>query len=219
MALYSLWQGLSDELDSLVAEFEQVASALVWPISVASFDLHNECVLEGALSRTWQAWSGFCRECIHESCIGTQNGNGHPIAPHPLAASGPHVSAAAIAAKARRQPVWGRQNLVLRNEPTWGDTDALADIVSVLLPSNHAQLSSAFSSSHASAKALQKIRNAAAHHNAQTLSDVVALMPSFLAYPISHSTHALYWVEPTSSEFLIIHTIEDLRDCALSAIS
>lgn len=219
MALYNAWRQFSDELDLLIVEFEKIVIEVAAPVSKSSFNLLSECALEGLASRTWQAWCAFCRACVIESCLGTLDGNGVVIAPHPSAASDLHVSAAAIAAKKRQSIVWGGQNSILRFEPTWGDTDALADIVPRLTPTNHAQLSSAFSSAHASAKILQKIRNAAAHSHAQALAEVVSLTPSFLAYPIDHSTHALFWVDPASSEYLVINVIEDLRDCALSAIS
>jgi hypothetical protein len=42
----------------------------------------------------------------------------------------------------------------------------------------------AFSTVHPYAKALQTIRNAAAHANAQTLADVRALQPSYRTFPI-----------------------------------
>jgi len=219
MALYNTWRGFSDELDLLVVEFEKIAIEVAAPVSKSSFNLLSECALEGLTSRTWQAWCLFCRACVIESCLGTRDGNGAVIAPHPSAASCLHVSAAAIEAKKRKSIVWGGQNSILRFEPTWGDTDALADIVPRLRPMNHVQLSSAFSSAHASAKTLQKIRNAAAHSHAQNLAEVVSLTSSYLAYPIDHSTHALFWVDPASSEYLLINLIEDLRDCALSAIS
>lgn len=219
MALYDVWRDFSNELDLLVIEFEGIAAGIAGSASSSSFDLKSECILEGLLSRTWQAWCLFCRHCLVESCVGTRDGNGNPIAPHPSALSDFHVSAAAMAAKESKAIVWGGQNSILRREPTWGDTDVLAKILPRMLPNNHSQLSSAFSSAHGSARALQLIRNAAAHKNSETMGAVVALMPSFLAYPIVHSTHALYWVEPSSSEYLIIYAIEDLRDCALSAIS
>ena len=219
MALYDAWLEFSNELDLLVSEFEIIGCAITWPVSSNSFNLLDECTMEGLLSRTWQAWCSFCRACVIESCLGTVDGNGSLIAQHPSATTDLHVSAASIAAKKKKAVVWVGQNSILRHEPTWGDTDSLADIVPRLLPMNHLQLSSAFSSAHSSAKALQTIRNAAAHKNAQTMAEVVALMTGFLAYPIVHSTHALYWVEPVSSEFFVISALEDLRDCALSAIS
>ena len=219
MALYQAWVNFSDELDVLISEFEKFAIEAPITVSSACFDLASECLLEGLLSRTWQAWCAFCRTCVIESCAGTVDGNANPITACPLAFSEFHVSAAAIAAKRNNVTIWGQQNLVLRFEPTWGDTDVLADILPKLAPSNQLQLSSAFSSAHAAAKVIQKIRNASAHNHAQAQVEVTALMPSFLAYLPTHPIQALYWVEPIALDYLIIYAIEELRDSALSAIS
>src|SRR3954468_9990439 len=46
----------------------------------ASFSLVDECLLEGLLSRLWQAWCVFCRDCVIQSCLGTTTGSGNPVA-------------------------------------------------------------------------------------------------------------------------------------------
>ena len=162
----------------------------------------------------------FCRSCLCESCIGTTDGSGAPVIAHLDAASEAHVSAAAIRAKqAGVPPAWGSTNTVLRNEPTWGDVDVLTKIIPLLGPSNQAQLLAAFSSGHKSAKALQLIRNAAAHNNAQALAEVHSLRSRYIVFPISHPVQALYWIEPSSKDFLVLEAVEDLRDVGHAAIS
>ena len=142
------------------------------PVNAANrFSLLDECLLEGLLSRVWQAWCNFARACVLASCTGTVSAGGNVIAALPDALSDDHVSGAAIKAKSKSSPpFWGTPNSVLRAEPTWGDVDLLAKVLVRLRPANHAQLLAAFSSIHASAKALQLIRNGTAHNHSQNLA-------------------------------------------------
>lgn len=219
MGLYARWSALSDEFDLHLSFFRHFAATRPTLSSSADFTLEDECALEGHLSRVWQAWCGFCRWCVCESCLGTTDGNGVSIVPHPEAISEHHVSSAAKRAKEGKTPSWRGANVLLRQEPTWGDTDVLATIVQRIQPSNSAQLLPAISSAHQSAKAIQRIRNASAHLNSQSLSDISSLQISYIAFSAAHPVHALYWIEPSSQDFLIASAIEELRDAALAAIS
>jgi hypothetical protein len=221
MALYAAWAQFSDEaivLTGLLRSFAAVGPS----ISGASrFSIADECLLEGLLSRAWQAWGHFCRTCVIESCIGTVDGSGAAIAPHAFALSEAHVSGAVIKAKGLKAspPYWGGTNSVLRNEPTWGDVDVLTRILPRLGCANQSQLLAAFSAASQSAKTLQCIRNAAAHNNAETLLDVQAIRSRYVVFPVTHPVHALYWTEPASGDFLVTTALDDLVDCALTAIS
>jgi hypothetical protein len=220
MALHAAWTQLVGELDLLSGHFRDFASAKTSLNSSSHFSLLDECLLEGLLSRGWQAWCGFCRSCVVESCVGTVGGAGVNIPALPDATSEAHVSGAAIRAKARpTPPYWGTPNTVLRAEPTWGDVDVLVKILTRLRPVNFAQMLAAFSSGHSSAKALQLIRNGAAHNNVQTRSEIETLRSSYVVFPISHPTHAMYWIEPSSSDFLITQAMQELKDAGSAAIA
>ena len=104
-------------------------------------------------------------------------------------------------------------------EPTWGDVDVLANILTGLRPANVIQLLAAFSTSYASAKALQTIRNGAAHTNMQTFHAIDALRSAYVVFTISHPTQAMFWLEPKSSDFLITHTLQELEDAASAAVT
>ncbi|MEO6665639.1 MAG: hypothetical protein ABIO65_02545, partial [Nitrospiria bacterium] len=184
------------------------------------FSVLDECLLEGVLSRVWQAWCNFCRSCVIESCVGTIDGAGAIIEALPDAASDAHVSGAAIRAKqGANPPYWGHTNTLLRAEPTWGDVDVLAKVLPRLRPTNFNQLLAAFSSGHPSAKALRLIRNGAAHCNAQSLGEIQTLRSLYIVFPIGHPTHALFWIEPRSKDFLVTRAIEELRDVGFAAVS
>jgi hypothetical protein len=176
-------------------------------------------LLEGIVSRSWQSWSSFCRGCLVSSCVGTTNNAGTAVAALPQATSEQMVSGAAIRAKTQKQPYWGKPNSVLRYEPTWGDADVLAKILTRLSPSNKNQLLAAFSSGSSSAKAIQLIRNCAAHDNSQTRAELQSLQSAYIVFPITHPTHALFWTDPGSGDFLITHAMQSLKDVGLVAIS
>ena len=220
MTLHAAWTQLSSELDLLSSYLRDFAAAKPGLTSASQFSVLDECLLEGLVSRVWQAWCNFCRSCVIESCVGTIVGTGAIIAALPDAASDAHVSSAAIRARQRpTPPYWGATNTVLRNEPTWGDVDVLAKVLSRLHPANFVQLLAAFSHGHSSVKALQLIRNGAAHNNAQSLGEILTLRSLYIVFPIGHPTHALFWIEPHSKDFLATRAIEELRDAGFTAIS
>jgi hypothetical protein len=219
MPLDVVWTQLEAELDALSQHLRDFAAAKPSLGAASHFSFLDECLLEGLLSRVWQVWNRFCRECVIESCMGTTDAAGVPIAGLPNATTEHHVSSAAIRAKQHLSPYWGIQNSVLRFEPTWGDVDVLTKIPTRLRPTNSTKLLAAFSSGHSSAKALQVIRNGAAHDNVQTRHDIDALRSTFLVFPIGHPTQAMFWIEPASKDFLVTHAIDELKDAGLLAIA
>lgn len=221
MTLYASWMEFADETAVLSGHLRRFAANRSTASLAMPFSLEDECLLEGLLSRVWQEWCAFCRDCVVKSCMGTVDGSGLPVAPHPFAVSEAYVSGAAVRAKNRRllPPYWGNANTVLRFEPTWGDADVMARLLPRLACSNQAQLLSAISAGFQSAKALQCIRNAAAHNNPETMGEVLAIRSRYVAFSIQHPVQALYWTEPSSNDFLATAALDDLVDCGLLAIS
>lgn len=220
MSLYAAWTRLCDDLDNHTEHLRTFCAAEKSIGASTDFTRRDEYLLEGILSRVWQAWCHFCRTCVVESCVGTVDGTGASVAALPHAPSAAHVSGAAIRAKrATVPPYWGSTNSILRHEPTWGDADVLTTIIPRLQPCNQVQLMAAFSHSHSAAKALQLIRNATAHDNTETRMDLQVLWSRYVIFPITHPTHCLYWVEPSTNDYLVFRAIDDLRDGGLAAIS
>jgi hypothetical protein len=217
MALPALQTRLESEFTTLVVELRGFAKSKAAISSSRDFSLSEECYLEGVLSRVWQAWCAFCRSCVIESCLGTTTSTGTVITPHALALSDAHVSGAAKRAR-EGSLCWGPTNSILRNEPTWGDVDVLVKILPRLAPGNSPQLLASFSAGSQGAKALKTIRNAAAHDNHQTRAEVMGMRSAFVVFPINHPIQALFWQQPSSSDFLIFHAIDDLRAAAAAAI-
>ena len=118
--------------------------------------------------------------------------------PLPQATDEAIVSGAAIRAKSRPgPPYWGPANTILRTEPTWGDVDILERILTRLYPSNAGQLLAAFSSGASSAKAMQLIRNCAAHNNWQSRAGLQKIQSAYIVFPITHPTQRCSGLNPT----------------------
>jgi len=221
MALQDAFDRLTFNLDWQATFLRDFSSNKKGIGSASDFTLQDECFIEGLLSRVWQSWCKFCRSCVIESCMGTVNGQGKAIAALPHAFTEQHVSGAAIRAnrKSAKPPYWGSPNALLRAEPTWGDVDVLANVLPKLKPTNSIELLSAFSSGYQSAKALQVIRNGAAHEHSQSFGEIQKLRSRYVVFPIGHPTHAMFWIDPSSKDFLALKAIDELREVGSAAIS
>lgn len=221
MALLPAFTLMSNKFDDYSVELSDFISGKARVMSAAAdFTLSDECLLEGLLSRFWQEWAHFCRSVIVLSCTGSTTSTGVLVAAHPEAHSAQHVSGAAVRArKTPSPPTWGNVANALRNEITWGDTDVLATILPRMNVPRHGHLLAAFSQAHESAKAIQTIRNAAAHFNPETMADVVNLSSKYTAFQITHPTQALFWTSPASGDYLFRYALDDLKENASIAIS
>lgn len=219
MTLQSSWDGLASWLDLCVQHLRDFAQGKVTLVAASNFSFLDECLLEGLISRVWQAWSEFCRDCVVKSCLGTRTGTGTAVAALIEAIDEHHISGAAILANRKYSPpYWGNPNTLFRLEPTWGDVNVLVRIISRLRPTNVDQLLAAFSSCYPNARALQLIRNCSSHNHTQNFTEVQVLRSSYIVFPISHPTQAMFWTEPGSGDFLITYAIQELKDAGLAAI-
>lgn len=213
MSLHQIHTDFEAELLEPTRVFEELATMRTFGGS-ADFTTDQLCLLEGVVSRIWQAWCRFCRRLILESCQGTVDLSGVTIPALATAASDAHVSAAAILAWRKRPVRWRATNTLLRREPTWGDVDVLLDIVNALTPNNSAKLTGMCSVSSAGAKVLQAARNAAAHHNHQSIADLLRLSSTYSTFPIQHACESTFWIEMATSKYLLPFVIDELRDAA-----
>jgi hypothetical protein len=219
VTLQASWNRLAASLDLCVQHFRDFAQRKVTLVSATQFSFLDECLLEGLISRVWQRWSEFCRDCVVKSCLGTTTGAGAVVTALVEAINEDHVSGAAIRANRKVSlPYWGNPNALLRLEPTWGDVNVLVRVIGRLRPSNAPQLLAAFSSCYRNARALQVIRNCAAHNHIQNFIEVQTLRSAYIVFPINHPTQAMFWTEPSSGDFLITYSIQELKDAGLTAI-
>jgi hypothetical protein len=219
MTLQASWDGLAESLDLCTRHFRDFVQTKTTVVAASDFSFLDECLLEGLMSRAWQAWSAFCRDCVVKSCLGTTTSAGIAVTALVEAINEEHISGAAIRANRRLgPPYWGNPNALLRSEPTWGDVDALVRIIGELRPSNAPQLLAAFSSCYSHARALQLIRNCASHNHKQNISEIQKLRSAYVVFPISHPTQAMFWTEPSSGDLLITSVIEEIKEAGLAAI-
>lgn len=145
--------------------------------------------------------------------------SGSIVEPLTVAADEWSVSAAAIDAwRQKKQPNWGRKNRIRRREPTWGDPNVLAEILPLLAPNNHPHLAAAVSLAYPRARALQLIRNAAAHNHSESVSELLGIRSSYVAFEITHPTQALYWLDGPSRDFLATRSLAELSSVAALAV-
>jgi len=130
---------------------------------------------ETLISDIWQSWCNFSRTLYLSSCRGTIARNGNEISPISDDLSWKRL---AYIAKRKLQnnsiTANGHQNFALRLEPTWGDLDVFVKVVIAVQPSNVQNLISAYGS-FSNIKHLQKVRNACAHKNIETLTELNSL--------------------------------------------
>jgi hypothetical protein len=217
MALLAIHSNFESDLLEPTRVYEELATSKTFTAST-DFTVDELCQLEGVMSRVWQAWCRFCRSLVLESCTGTHDLSGLHIPPLVGAQSEGHVSGAAIYAWRNRGVNWRRSNLLLRLEPTWGDVDVLLDIVTLLSPANAGKLSGMCTLASSEAKFLQAARNAASHDNQQSLNQLIRLSGPFLSFPINHACESLFWVETTSSDYLLPFVLHGLRGAADYAV-
>lgn len=166
-------------------------------------------LLEGLLSSTWQHWGMFCRSVIFQSQLGAITASGTVL--QAKSACWEEVSHLSICAAKNKPPSPGKENSVLKREPTWGDTGKLLDIVKALSPGNSKTLSSAFGSS-VHIKHVQTVRNASAHRNRDTTKDVLTLAPYYLVSRLRHPAEAMLWLESDSKSPAFLYWIDRMRD-------
>ena len=170
--------------------------------------------LEGWLSDVWQVWCRFCRRTIFASCNGCETTSGIFVVPSQP--SPEVVSFIAARQKFGKPPSTLGVNTRLHLEPTWGHVDRLIEVIQALAPANRVKLLSAFSIIP-SIEHVRLIRNATAHRNVQSFSEVLAFQSQYLAIPVRHPLEALFWVDPSTGRTLMHSRLDDMRICAKNA--
>lgn len=142
-------------------------------ISIWEFNYLTETLI----SDIWQHWCWFCHQLILSSCEGTRARDSTLITPRlgdnsykRLGYEASHINRNTT----HKITANGHNNFAIRNEPTWGDVDVFVKVALGLRPSNTGTLTSFFGAPN-SLKHLQKLRNACAHKNAETMQELTHL--------------------------------------------
>lgn len=130
---------------------------------------------ESLMSDIWQTWCLYCRNIAHISCRGSICLDGNAFSAR---ISHPDNSWRRLGYEAQNRRNQnritnnGHQTFLMRYEPTWGDLDVMLEIIQALAPVNQNTLSSAFGMGMVSLKHLQLARNACAHKNVETITQL-----------------------------------------------
>lgn len=171
--------------------------------------------LEGALSDAWQAYCTFVRYVLIRSSVGSVTSSGTVLAASVVPAIWERVSHIGIRAAYGKSPQLGVVNSVLWKEPTWGDSTKIVDIVNALAPSNATSLKSNFAGGLIGPKHCQIVRNACAHKNTQTSTEVKNLASQYIASPLKEPTDAMTWKVAGTNEFAFLAWIDDMKAIAV----
>lgn len=168
---------------------------------------------EGLLSFTWQAWCGFCRGVLIESCNGTITRSGVPAV-----GKAPGLTSGRIAyvAKAisRGDPIKPAKELASHQEPTWGDRQIVLDCARHFQVSNEGNLELGLLLETRAAEDMRIVRNAAAHLSDTGMKSVQALSAFYTGGKLRHPTDFLFWNDNETGDVAFLVWISDLIECA-----
>lgn len=178
---------------------------------------------ESLMSDIWQTWCLYCRNVVHASCRGGECLNGAIIVKR---TSVHDNSWKRLGYEARNRKninstsVNGHHNFLMRYEPTWGDLSVMIDVIQAINPINKNQLLIAFGMGLTSINHLQKARNACAHKNVETISELSSQM--VIHYNFSHlkKPSELAWSFLRGSHTFAFHNwLFEMRTIAMHASS
>ena len=166
------------------------------------------------LSDIWQRWCQFCREVIISSCSGTVTRAGVRVPARAAVNDWKRIAYEANQARFGRRLDPHRVVSAMRQEPTWGDQNTLLTVLPVLSPSNLPTLQAGFGLPVYGPKHIQCVRNACAHTNSETVSEVRRLFPYYYRGSFSHPIDILWWTEQHTAAPAIFFWISELETLA-----
>lgn len=173
---------------------------------------------EGLMSDIWQNWCCFCRQLIHISCRGGASLD-QKVLPPRASTFDNSWKKIGYEAKNKRHHLTAHTSFEMRFEPTWGDIDKIIDIVNFLDPINKPILVTAFGMGLDSINHLQAARNAIAHKNVETITNLRRDM--ILHYHITNIKNPsdLAWaLKRNTTTFGFYHWIYEMRIIAKEAV-
>lgn len=168
---------------------------------VVKYRTDKYALQEGLISNLWQAWCVFCREIVIASAIGALTKGGLATTSSYATRSEMEIAFVASKAASRRSVGIVRPLVGKHLEPTWGDLTKINLIISALNCSNNSSLLSAFGAALL-IDDLQLCRNTCAHLNSDTLSQLVSAKVRYNDTKFSHPSDVIFWVDPSSRDYL-----------------
>ena len=205
LSLGSLETRFNARLNTLDAAFNRSAA-----IRNSARRSDRSFLQEGLVSVLWQSWCVAVRGLLIASVRGAATKSGAlTLSPH-AALSEPELAYIA-SKKAKGHPVGAIKPLAGAHlEPTWGDLNKVGLIASGYGLSNGPQLATALASPSSLAD-LQICRNACAHLNMDRVIDVQSSRIRYSNTSFMHPSDMVFWVDPTSSDFLWRTWTDEMR--------
>lgn len=165
---------------------------------------------EGLVSTLWQAWGLAVRSLILASVKGAAtNGGAATTSPYAALMDSELLYIASKTAKGQTvgtiRPLAGSHL-----EPTWGDLNKVALIANGYNLSNGGTLATALASP-SSLTDLQICRNACAHLNPDRIRDIQGARIRYSNSSFMHPSDMMFWVDPTSRDFLWRTWTDEMR--------
>lgn len=194
---------LYKDFDSRCASYNNRINAILSG-SAASGSWEFNYQTEVLLSDIWQCWNHFTRSLIFSSCRGSIARDGTVIQERVGNNEWKRLSYESKQGAYNKVTTNnGHANFKIRLEPTWGDLNLVPNIVNALNPNNKNQIIMAYGS-FARLKDLQLVRNACAHKNVETITDLSILSSRYNTGKIQNAP-SLAWstVNGTTSDMAI----------------
>ncbi|PXV97552.1 hypothetical protein [Pantoea ananatis] len=164
---------------------------------------------EGMISYLWQTWCFFCKSVILTSVTNGVTKNG--------------LSTTSIYASLDRKQLITLARCFGNGKPcpsvvafandwmdvTWGDASKLNGIVSGFSPTNATSLISSFGLLN-QISLLQRCRNACAHINNYTINEVKSAKVLYSDNDMKHPSDIMYWVNPSTKDFVWKSWIDEI---------
>ena len=194
---------LTARMRTLDYAFDRHAHSPVCKRKIDRFSLQAGLVLS-----LWQIWCVFCRETLIGSAHGIATKSGHATSRY---AGMSEMEIAYVA----RELAHGRTVRKVKTlagvylEPTWGDLSKINRIATGIGSTNHEQLADAFGAGIAILD-LQRVRNASAHINRDTIGEVKAARVRYAGTVFAHPSDMMFWIDPSSNDYLWKTWIEEM---------
>ncbi|MBO7925578.1 hypothetical protein RB215_10255 [Pseudoalteromonas sp. HL-AS2] len=205
--LYSRFECRYRSYKSRIYQIQQIPSSEQWKFNYCS---------EVLISDIWQSWSAFSRELIFSSCRGTVARNGDFIQERTTTIGNCWKRLGYESSRFLRNnnlSDTGHNSFLIRKEPTWGDIENVPVIVDGLSPNNKSNLISSFGS-FSQLKDLQLVRNACAHKNVETISDLYDLAGRYSFVKITTPTDLAWSHKKGTTELAIDIWLEEMLTIA-----
>ena len=173
---------------------------------------------EGLVSTLWQSWCAFCRATLIGSATGIISGSGQQITSPYAGHSDMEIAYVAKVLSDGHQVNRIKALKGSHQEPTWGDLNKVNLIASGLNSTNQPQLLSAFGVGLALMD-LRLCRNASAHVNKHLIAQINSAKVRYSDTRFVHPSDLIFWVDPTTKDFLWRSWVDEILIISQNAIT